>query len=284
MVARRRTLGALALVMTSPDRTFGKDDVDLAEDLAARAALAMDNVRLYQQEHSVADTLQRSLLPELPDVPGIESAAHYVSASSAADVGGDFYDLLAPPGRVRRHRDRGRRRPRRRRRGGHGPPARRAARGRLGGRGHRPRRRARPGGPAGPGAAGRLARDHGLRPGRPAGRARATRGGCTSPTPATRRCCCAPPTARVRIIDGVTGLLVGVDALHPPADALPRRAERLDADRLHRRADRAAGTRHGRRHPRRCASGWPPPPSAPRPASSATRRSAAPSTIATTSR
>ena len=97
MVARRRTLGALALVMTSPDRTFGKDDIELAEDLAARAALAMDNVLLYQQEHSVADTLQRSLLPELPDVPGIESAAHYVSASSAADVGGDFYDLLALP-------------------------------------------------------------------------------------------------------------------------------------------------------------------------------------------
>ncbi|MCW2704638.1 MAG: putative sensor protein [Blastococcus sp.] len=97
MVARRRTLGALALVMTSPDRTFSRDDVELAEDLAARAALAMDNVRLYQQEHTVADTLQRSLLPELPFVAGIESAAHYVSASSAADVGGDFYDLLDLP-------------------------------------------------------------------------------------------------------------------------------------------------------------------------------------------
>jgi PAS domain S-box-containing protein len=97
MVARRRTLGALALVMTSPDRTFSRDDVELAEDLAARAALAIDNVRLYQQEHAVADTLQRSLLPELPDIAGIESAAHYVSASSAADVGGDFYDLLDLP-------------------------------------------------------------------------------------------------------------------------------------------------------------------------------------------
>src|ERR671920_1005272 len=58
---------------------------------------AMDNVRLYQQEHTVADTLQRSLLPELPAIPGVESAAHYVSASSAADVGGDFYDLLHLP-------------------------------------------------------------------------------------------------------------------------------------------------------------------------------------------
>ncbi len=97
MVARRRTLGALALVSTSPDRTFDQDDVDMVADLARRAALVMDNVRLYQQEHSVADTLQRSLLPEIPQIDGIEAAAHYVSASTAADVGGDFYDLLQLP-------------------------------------------------------------------------------------------------------------------------------------------------------------------------------------------
>src|SRR3954452_19856495 len=97
MLARRRMLGAIALVRTSPDRPFTRDEVELIEDLAGRAALALDNVRLYQREHSVADTLQRSLLPVLPEVPGIESAAHYVSASSAADVGGDFYDLLALP-------------------------------------------------------------------------------------------------------------------------------------------------------------------------------------------
>jgi PAS domain S-box-containing protein len=97
MVARRRTLGAMALVMTSPERRFSPDDVELVQDLARRAALAMDNVRLYQQEHAVADTLQRSLLPVLPEIPGITAAAHYVSASTAADVGGDFYDLLHLP-------------------------------------------------------------------------------------------------------------------------------------------------------------------------------------------
>jgi serine phosphatase RsbU (regulator of sigma subunit) len=97
MVARRRTLGALALVRSSDERPFTRDDVELLEDLAGRAALAMDNVRLYQREHSVADTLQRSLLPVLPEIAGIESAAHYVSASSVADVGGDFYDLLQLP-------------------------------------------------------------------------------------------------------------------------------------------------------------------------------------------
>ncbi|MDP9429800.1 MAG: SpoIIE family protein phosphatase [Actinomycetota bacterium] len=97
MVARRRTRGAILLGRGGTERPFGQEDVDLAEDLTRRAALAMDNVRLYQQEHTVADTLQRSLLPELPDIPGVESAAHYVSASTAADVGGDFYDLLHLP-------------------------------------------------------------------------------------------------------------------------------------------------------------------------------------------
>jgi PAS domain S-box-containing protein len=97
MVARRRTLGGMTLIAVTDDRRFSQDDADLAQDLARRAALALDNVRLYQQEHTVADTLQRSLLPELPELPGIEAAAHYVSASSAADVGGDFYDLLALP-------------------------------------------------------------------------------------------------------------------------------------------------------------------------------------------
>jgi PAS domain S-box-containing protein len=97
MVARRRTLGAIALIRSDGSPSFAPDDVDYVGDLAARAALAIDNVRLYRREHMVADTLQRSLLPELPEVPGLETAAHYVSASTAADVGGDFYDLLDLP-------------------------------------------------------------------------------------------------------------------------------------------------------------------------------------------
>ena len=94
LVARRQTLGALALVMTADGPPATAGDVELAEDLARRAALALDNVRLYQQEHVVAETLQRSLLPALPAIAGIEAAAHYISASAAAAIGGDFYDLL----------------------------------------------------------------------------------------------------------------------------------------------------------------------------------------------
>ena len=97
MIARRRTLGAMALVLDDPDRRYGDGDVELVQDLARRAALAMDNVRLYRQELEVAETLQRSLLPVLPEIDGVTAAAHYVSASTAADVGGDFYDLLQLP-------------------------------------------------------------------------------------------------------------------------------------------------------------------------------------------
>ncbi len=97
MRARRRTLGAIALVRSPGTPPFEPSAVEVVSDFASRAALAIDNVRLYRREHMVADTLQRSLLPELPDVPGLEAAAHYVSASSAADVGGDFYDLLDLP-------------------------------------------------------------------------------------------------------------------------------------------------------------------------------------------
>jgi PAS domain S-box-containing protein len=97
LVARRRTLGVLSMVAEQPERRFTVEDADLARDLSRRAAMAMDNVRLYQQEHSVAETLQRSLLPVLPEIPGLTVAGHYVSASSAADVGGDFYDLLHLP-------------------------------------------------------------------------------------------------------------------------------------------------------------------------------------------
>jgi PAS domain S-box-containing protein len=97
LVARRRTLGVMALVQTDGSRSFTHEDLDVVRDLSRRAAMAMDNVRLYQQEHTVAETLQRSLLPELPAIPGVTAAAQYLSASSAAEVGGDFYDLLHLP-------------------------------------------------------------------------------------------------------------------------------------------------------------------------------------------
>ena len=97
--ARGRAHGVL--VAGFDDLGAGADDDALAlfEDLARRAALALDNARLYQERDHVARTLQRSLLPgALPDVPGVELAGRYVAAGEGNEVGGDFYDCFPTGG------------------------------------------------------------------------------------------------------------------------------------------------------------------------------------------
>jgi PAS domain S-box-containing protein len=94
MVARSRTIGALTLVSAESARAFDQSDVEFAEQIAERAALAVDNARLYSERSEVARTLQSSLLPEaLPDLPGWEIAALYRPAGHESEVGGDFYDF-----------------------------------------------------------------------------------------------------------------------------------------------------------------------------------------------
>jgi PAS domain S-box-containing protein len=93
--ARGRTLGALTLVLGDATRRFDDGDVTLARALAARAALHIDNARLYSERSHIAHTLQRSLLPaRLPHVPGLDVAARYSAAGDENEVGGDFYDLF----------------------------------------------------------------------------------------------------------------------------------------------------------------------------------------------
>jgi PAS domain S-box-containing protein len=94
MAARARTIGALTLVSAESGRTFDQGDVEFAQQIAERAALAVENARLYTERTEVARTLQSSLLPEaLPEVPGWEIAALYRPAGHESDVGGDFYDF-----------------------------------------------------------------------------------------------------------------------------------------------------------------------------------------------
>lgn len=59
--------------------------------------MSIDNARHYQQEHRAAETLQRSLLPEVPDLEGLTISARYLPANSAVDVGGDFYEVTELP-------------------------------------------------------------------------------------------------------------------------------------------------------------------------------------------
>jgi len=94
LVARGRALGAISFVSAESGWRYGQTDLDLAEELARRAGLAVDNARLYRDRSEVARTLQEGLLPpRLPEVPGVEVGLSYVSAGEV-DVGGDFYDLF----------------------------------------------------------------------------------------------------------------------------------------------------------------------------------------------
>jgi PAS domain S-box-containing protein len=90
------TLGVITLVSAESGRRFDADDLAFAEDLALRAATAIQNSRLYAAQERVAQTLQASLLPErLPDLPGWEARAAYQAGERGTDVGGDFYDILS---------------------------------------------------------------------------------------------------------------------------------------------------------------------------------------------
>ena len=95
MKTRGRILGAISLVATEAGRRFGEDDLRLAEDLARRAAIAVETSQLYTERATVARTLQQSLLPpQLPEIDGFDIAARYTAAGAGNQVGGDFYDLF----------------------------------------------------------------------------------------------------------------------------------------------------------------------------------------------
>jgi PAS domain S-box-containing protein len=90
--------GVLVACAAGP-RGLSGDDLSLLRLAADRVALAIDHARVYEREHRIAETLQRSLLPErLPHLPGLDVAARYLPAADEAEVGGDWYDVLPVPG------------------------------------------------------------------------------------------------------------------------------------------------------------------------------------------
>jgi len=96
LIARGVTLGVAVFCRAENREPYSPADVRLVSDLTSRAAVHIDNARLYTREHATAVTLQRSLLPRhIPPVPGLEVAYRYQPASQAAEVGGDWFDVIA---------------------------------------------------------------------------------------------------------------------------------------------------------------------------------------------
>ena len=95
LIARGVTLGVAAFCRAEHPEPYGEADLRLASDLVSRAAVCIDNARLYTREHSTAITLQRSLLPQhIPRVTGLQIAHRYQPASQTAEVGGDWFDVI----------------------------------------------------------------------------------------------------------------------------------------------------------------------------------------------
>ncbi|MFI8422546.1 SpoIIE family protein phosphatase [Streptomyces sp. NPDC085479] len=97
LLARDVVLGMANFWRADTAESFGEEDLEFAEELAARAAVAIDNARRFTREHAMAVTLQRSLLPRvLPEQNAVEVSYRYLPAK--AGVGGDWFDVIPLPG------------------------------------------------------------------------------------------------------------------------------------------------------------------------------------------
>ncbi|MCX5531537.1 PAS domain-containing SpoIIE family protein phosphatase/ATP-binding protein [Streptomyces sp. NBC_00006] len=99
MVAHDTVVGLVQFSRTKGSEPFTDRDRALAVELAARAAVCIDNARLYRREHERALILQRSLLPpDDPEAAGLDIACRYRPGNAATEVGGDWFDVIELPG------------------------------------------------------------------------------------------------------------------------------------------------------------------------------------------
>ncbi|MEU2180496.1 SpoIIE family protein phosphatase [Streptomyces thermolilacinus] len=99
MVAHDTVVGLVQFSRAKGSEPFGERDRALAVELAARAAVCIDNARLYRREHERALILQRSLLPPGdPEAAGLDIACRYLPGNAATEVGGDWFDVIDLPG------------------------------------------------------------------------------------------------------------------------------------------------------------------------------------------
>jgi len=99
LVARGRTIGALSFLHAHGDMRYDQGDLEFLAELGERAALALDNARLYQERDRIAENLQRGLRPPRPaEVPGLDISVVFEAAGEGIEVGGDLYDVIPSEG------------------------------------------------------------------------------------------------------------------------------------------------------------------------------------------
>ena len=95
LIARGRKIGALSFLHAKANVSYRAEDLELLGELGERAALALDNARLYQERDAIARNLQRGLRPPRPaPVAGLESSVVFEAAGRGIEIGGDLYDVL----------------------------------------------------------------------------------------------------------------------------------------------------------------------------------------------
>ncbi|MFE9363398.1 SpoIIE family protein phosphatase [Streptomyces sp. NPDC006978] len=95
LIARDQVLGAFDLIRARNQAPFDEDDLLLVRELAARAAVAIDNARWFQSVRDSAESLQRSVLPtHAPRLTGLKVASLYQPAQASSEIGGDWYDVI----------------------------------------------------------------------------------------------------------------------------------------------------------------------------------------------
>jgi serine phosphatase RsbU (regulator of sigma subunit)/PAS domain-containing protein len=93
--ARGTTLGVAMFLRSRNPESFDDEDLSLAEEVVARAAVCLDNARRFTREHTAALTLQQSLLPQrLPEQSAVQAAFRYLPGAPELGVGGDWIDVI----------------------------------------------------------------------------------------------------------------------------------------------------------------------------------------------
>jgi PAS domain S-box-containing protein len=95
MTIGERTVGTITVIRSGDGLAFDEPDIEALMAIADRAATVIENTRLYEKEHEIANTLRRGLIsPNLPEIPGLHLEASYRPFAYLGQVGGDFYDEI----------------------------------------------------------------------------------------------------------------------------------------------------------------------------------------------